>query len=536
VYEGSGSTESPYLIRTSDSRIVQVSRLLYLVAGAMDGRQDHRQIAATVSSSYGRAVTAANVDLLVERKLRPLGLVAGDTARRPRAPGALELHARFGVLSPRAVQAATVALLPLFNRVVVAAVLAALVAVETWLWRGQSLTDAIARLLAEPALILPVVALVVACAAFHELGHATACRYGGARPGRVGAGLYLFWPVFFTDVTASYRLDRAGRLRTDLGGVYFNGLAVLVLAACYGATGFAPLLVVIAVQHLLVLQQFVPFVRLDGYYVVCDLAGVPDLFDRVGPAMHGVLRGRSPAAALADLDRRARRIVLAWMVVTVPVLAAVAGAFAVRLPGLTATGRQSLSTHARSFGAAVDTGNGVAAALALVQMAALVVPLAGVSLLVARIALTFRHRRNQLRKERTTPPMASLRPEDLESKRFPVVRRGYAPEEVHTFLQDAARTWRAQEAAAPPPAPAPEEGLAEAVTTIVRQAAIGAAEILAVAQREADAIRARARAHLAASQQEAEAVQHAAEAAVTRTIQAVGARLSANGHRPGGRA
>ena len=34
----------------------------------------------------------------------------------------------------------------------------------------------------------------------------------------MGAGLYLVWPAFYTDVTDSYRLGRAGRLRTDLGG------------------------------------------------------------------------------------------------------------------------------------------------------------------------------------------------------------------------------------------------------------------------------------------------------------------------------
>ena len=38
----------------------------------------------------------------------------------------------------------------------------------------------------------------------------------------MGTGLYLVWPAFYTDVTDSYRLGRAGRLRTDLGGLYFN--------------------------------------------------------------------------------------------------------------------------------------------------------------------------------------------------------------------------------------------------------------------------------------------------------------------------
>jgi hypothetical protein len=75
----------------------------------------------------------------------------------------------------------------------------------------------------------------VASAAFHECGHATACRYGGARPGNIGVGSYLVWPSFFTNVTDSYRLDQAARIRTDLGGPPPSacaGRAAVPAAAC----------------------------------------------------------------------------------------------------------------------------------------------------------------------------------------------------------------------------------------------------------------------------------------------------------------
>ena len=45
----------------------------------------------------------------------------------------------------------------------------------------------------------------------------------------MGFGFYLFWPAFYTDVTDSYRLGRGGRVRTDLGGLYFNALVVLAV-------------------------------------------------------------------------------------------------------------------------------------------------------------------------------------------------------------------------------------------------------------------------------------------------------------------
>ena len=62
----------------------------------------------------------------------------------------------------------------------------------------------------------------------------------------IGVGLYLVWPAFFTNVTDSYRLSRAGRLRTDLGGLYFNLVFMLALAGLYVATSNQLLLLVIA--------------------------------------------------------------------------------------------------------------------------------------------------------------------------------------------------------------------------------------------------------------------------------------------------
>ena len=93
-----------------------------------------------------------------------------------------------------------------------------------------------------PSIALALFGLTAVSLAFHELGHAAACRYSGGRPGAIGVGVFVVWPAFYTDVTDSYRLPRAGRLRTDLGGMYFNAVFCLALVAAYLATGFEPLI------------------------------------------------------------------------------------------------------------------------------------------------------------------------------------------------------------------------------------------------------------------------------------------------------
>ncbi len=73
-YEGSGFKEPPYLARRADGQVVQLSRLLYLVAANADGQRSLEQIAARVSIEFGRIVSADNVRFLVENNLRPLGV------------------------------------------------------------------------------------------------------------------------------------------------------------------------------------------------------------------------------------------------------------------------------------------------------------------------------------------------------------------------------------------------------------------------------------------------------------------------------
>ena len=109
----------------------------------------------------------------------------------------------------------------------------------------------------------------------------------------MGVGLYLVWPAFYTDVTDSYRLGRGGRVRTDLGGLYFN--AIVARASTFGVwwvTGWDALLLIVATQMLQMVRQLAPLVRFDGYHVLADLTGVPDLYQRIRPTLLGLLPGR----------------------------------------------------------------------------------------------------------------------------------------------------------------------------------------------------------------------------------------------------
>jgi putative peptide zinc metalloprotease protein len=357
------------------------------VCAALDGKRSLNEVAALVSTSCGRPTTAADIGYLLDNKLRPLGVLAltdvvgAETPPAPSPRPALTLVVHRAMLSGAAVRRCVGPLRILFRPQAVAASLVVLLCMDGWLLRTGRAGAGLRHLVVHPEIAVLLVALTLIGAAFHELGHATACRYGGAEPGVIGVGLYLIWPVFYNDLDDSYRLDRSGRLRADLGGVYFNALFAIVLGSAYLLTGFLPFVVAVVMQHLAILHQFLPFVRLDGYYVVSDVAGVPDLFSRIRPILSSLLPGPVPAA-VKQLTRRARVIVTAWVLFTAPVLAGVLVLVLVRLPQLAGEVLGSFARQERAFDVALSDRAVWAALRHGVQLAVLIIPPVGIALTI----------------------------------------------------------------------------------------------------------------------------------------------------------
>ncbi|HEY6499896.1 MAG TPA: hypothetical protein VIZ20_10755 [Streptosporangiaceae bacterium] len=388
AYQDSGYDQPPSLVRRPDGQVIQVSALLYEVIGQIDGVRGSAAIAEAVTAELGRLLTADQVRFLVTAKLMPLGIVAapGAPAVAPRANPLLALRARGTLLPERAANAIGTMLRPLFRWPMVAAVVIGMLALDYWLFAVHGLGSGVSLLLRDPIGLLIVLGLSVLSTMFHECGHASGCRCGGGRPGVIGFGIYLIWPSFFTNVTDSYRLSRAGRLRTDLGGVYFNLIFMLALAGIYAATSAEILLLVIAVTHLELLQQLLPFVRYDGYFILSDLVGVPDLFARVLPILRSVT-GRGPQdPRVTGLRRRSRIVVTAWVLTMVPLLLAGLGYLLLYLPRINRALWLSARRQAELLPAAATAHRYASVLVGTVGIALLTLAIAGSVYLLAGLA------------------------------------------------------------------------------------------------------------------------------------------------------
>ena len=404
-YTDAGFSRPQYLLRRPDGQVVLVSQLLYLVAAALRHHDRLGAVARVVGDQLDLPLTAADVDHLIGTQLRPAGVLAayGDQlVVVPPTHPSRRLSLRVGAVPPRLQWALTRVLGPLFHLAVAANLLTVMLLVDAWLVsHPDALLDAWAHVATRLPLVLVVAGLMIAGLAFREVGRAAACRFGGGRPGPIDVGVRIVWPAVHADVTDAYRLDRRNRVRTHAGGVYSDVVFTLALAAGYAATGAQPLLAALVLPQVHALYQLLPFARLDGYHILSDLVGVPNLFAYLPAAtttllpLQGAPRRRA-SHTLNALTHPAKTALRAWIALTVAV-AALGVAVVAYLAARTAPqlGR-TIRTTAEQLATTSGDGNWTSAATPALQLALL-------GILVFGWAALLRPRRRTRARRRRTP-------------------------------------------------------------------------------------------------------------------------------------
>ena len=335
-----------------------------------------------MSERLGRRFDEEHVTALIE-KLWNQGLLAGSEANAPEKLNPL-LALRWKVLitDPKVTQRITAPFVQLFRLWIVAPILLGFAVVVWFVLIHKGVASATAQAFNSPELLLLVVGLGIASAGLHEVGHAAACRYGGGRPGGMGAGIYVVWPAFYTDVTDAYRLPRRARLRTDLGGLYLNAvIAVVTLGRVAGG----------ARRRIAAARR--PAVARDGQAALADHPGRrlphPLRRDRRPGPLPAHRPHAAPPAPVAGKDSsaltgRARALVTVWVLVTVPILISMSLTAILLLPKLAATTYASAS----NIVSALPDQDVPGVLASVVRLLALALPVIGSVLMAQRIVRT----------------------------------------------------------------------------------------------------------------------------------------------------
>lgn len=183
----------------------------------------------------------------------------------------------------------------------------ALMLSATWvgIMRWSDLSEPLGGVLASQNLGVLWITLIV-LKVIHEAGHAYACKCFGGRVPETGVFFIVLTPCAYVDATASWGFPRMrDRLIVSLAGMYFElavaGIAMFVWAlTAPGLVNSIAFNVIFLASLTTLAFNANPLMRFDGYYILSDLVGVPNLRARAMGALAFVGKrlalGLQPAA------------------------------------------------------------------------------------------------------------------------------------------------------------------------------------------------------------------------------------------------
>lgn len=140
----------------------------------------------------------------------------------------------------------------------------------------------------------------------HELGHALTCRHFGGDCREMGVMLLLFAPCLYCDVSDAWRLpSRWQRVAVSAAGMAVESIVAAAAALVWwfsvpGALNTACLHVVFLGTVSTLAFNANPLVRCDGYYILSDLADVPNLWQESQRVLFETLSHRLLGCEPAD--------------------------------------------------------------------------------------------------------------------------------------------------------------------------------------------------------------------------------------------
>ena len=139
--------------------------------------------------------------------------------------------------------------------------------------------------------IVECILVIIALGLVHELGHSCALMRYGQRAGAIGIGVYLYMPVFFSNVTNAWKLKRMKRVCIDMGGMYFQALGISLLYIIVALLASNSVIkIAIIVSTLQIVGNFNPFIKMDGYWVICDFLGVSNPYEIIKEEIKNIFR------------------------------------------------------------------------------------------------------------------------------------------------------------------------------------------------------------------------------------------------------
>jgi putative peptide zinc metalloprotease protein len=298
----------------------------WFIAGQCDGTTPLEVICQRVEAKFGTAVPLESLAAFV-KKLEKTGLLDdGRSARKVKQRRQQRLRGnvlflRFKLLDPdrilnRLERKVRFCFTPNFLIFSAAMILLAVGIVAT---NWADIIEGIGQFnsLSTLPLIIAMVFLVISA---HEFAHGFTCKHFGGEVREMGFLLIYFQPAFYCNVSDAWLFpEKSKRLWVGFAGPYFElflwSLATITWRVTEADTLINYLaLIVMASSGIKTLFNFNPLIKLDGYYLLSDYLGIPNLrkksFRYIGEGMKK-LTGLG-VQVVHDIPERERRACLTY--------------------------------------------------------------------------------------------------------------------------------------------------------------------------------------------------------------------------------
>ena len=152
----------------------------------------------------------------------------------------------------------------------------------------------------------------------HEMGHVSAAYRYNVTVGEIGVGMYLFSPVFYVDVTNVWRLGKKERMVVDAGGIYFQLLTIIPVSVLSFITNDGQYVMIGLSILLLSMTNFLPFLKLDGYWLLTDWLELDNLSQKAMGIVGGLIK--NPRKTVKNISAKYLWASLLYVVSTLAIL------------------------------------------------------------------------------------------------------------------------------------------------------------------------------------------------------------------------
>ena len=314
----SSSKQPKFVVRAGDNKSYVITEKLKDILLLFDGTRTLRDVARDFSAREGVEISDEQLRETAFGPFKTYSLIEEvqpdeQTLAPPeKKKHSLELVFRLSIITPERARPITERLTWLFSPAAVT--VGVLLIVATQVAFVLRLFTPRFNVPLRPTDLLIYYALVIATAAFHELGHAAACRRYNCEHGAIGVMLYMVFPAFYVNLSNAWRLSGRQRAVIDVGGIYFQLLTTVPLYLIHLLTGNVHCAVALVSVNVMALFSLNPILKFDGYWLLVDLSGLVNLRARSWRVVKQVVRWSLGLAAgvpaLEEIAGRGKKLFL----------------------------------------------------------------------------------------------------------------------------------------------------------------------------------------------------------------------------------